>query len=342
MLYKLNQNQNRNDYTKVKRVTLAQIGWKEKDFEDLMSNNIQDFISSNDLMVIFTERVRQEEPDIMALDKDGDLYLFELKRWSGKQEHLLQVLRYGQLFGNSTYDELNSLYRKYQSQDADLAIDHAKYFFGTEAKPFSAECFNRKQHFLIVTNGIDQKTIEAIIYWKHNGLNIDAVIYWIFEIANEYYIEFNTYSQTEHLLEYENNCYVLNTNEQSNPRFTKEMLKEQKAAAYYPGWREKIKKLQKGDTVFLYKSGEGIIAYGYASGVLNKKPCDNITDYEYNMSLESFVRLSQPVSAAAMKEITEIGFNFRPVMFSITEEDAKKIIQYIKDNNLIIRESCDV
>ena len=33
------------------------------------------------------------------------------------------------------------------------------------------------------------------------------------------------------------------------------MIKEHKAAAYYPGWREKIEKLQKGDTVFLYKSG---------------------------------------------------------------------------------------
>lgn len=107
MLYKLNKNTNRNNYSKVKRVTLSDIGWKEKDLENLISNNIQDFISSNDLMAIFTERARQEEPDILAIDKKGDLYIFELKRWSGKQENILQVLRYGQLFGKSTYDELN-------------------------------------------------------------------------------------------------------------------------------------------------------------------------------------------------------------------------------------------
>ena len=81
MLYKLNQYQNRNIYQKVKRVTLADIGWKEKDLENLISHNIQDFISSNDLMTIFNERVRQEEPDILALDSAGDLYIFELKRW---------------------------------------------------------------------------------------------------------------------------------------------------------------------------------------------------------------------------------------------------------------------
>ena len=39
MLYKLNKD-NRKEYEKVKRVTLAEIGWREKDLEDLISNNI--------------------------------------------------------------------------------------------------------------------------------------------------------------------------------------------------------------------------------------------------------------------------------------------------------------
>ena len=159
MLYKLNKNTNRNNYSKVKRVTLSDIGWKEKDLENLISNNIQDFISSNDLMAIFTERARQEEPDILAIDKEGDLYIFELKRWSGKQEHLLQVLRYGQLFGKSTYDELNCLYQKYQhNEKANLALDHSSYFYGDTSKILPDDNFNKKQHFLIVTNGVDQAT----------------------------------------------------------------------------------------------------------------------------------------------------------------------------------------
>lgn len=336
MLYKLNKNTNRNYYSKVKRVTLADIGWKEKDLETLISNNIQDFISSNDLMVIFTERARQEEPDILAIDNEGNLYIFELKRWSGKQENLLQVLRYGQLFGKSTYDELNSLYQKYQhSEKANLALDHSVYFHGDTSNILSEYNFNKKQHFLIVTNGVDQDTIESIIYWKNNGLNIDAIVYWIFEISNEYYIEFNMYSQIENFLEYENNCYVLNTNKQNNPHYTKEMIDEQKAAAYYPGWREKIQKFQKGDVVFLYESGVGIRAYGYTNGILNKEPCDGHEDYEYNMKLDNFIELSKPISASQMKEITSSSFNFRQTMFSISEESAKKIIAYIKNNNLI-------
>ena len=45
MLYKLNKEKNKDKYTKVKRVTLAEIGWKEKDLERLISANIFDFIS---------------------------------------------------------------------------------------------------------------------------------------------------------------------------------------------------------------------------------------------------------------------------------------------------------
>ena len=331
MLYKLNQAQNRSEYQKVKRVTLAEIGWKEKDLESLISNNIQDFISSNDLMTIFNERVRQEEPDILAVDSDGDLYIFELKRWSGKQENLLQVLRYGQLFGRSNYDDLNSMYQKYQhSNQAQLIQDHAAYFYGKRSVALPEDEFNKNQHFVIVTNGVDQETIESIIYWKKNGLNIDAIVYWVFEISGEYFIEFNMYSQIDDFLEYENNCYVLNTDYKNNPAHHEAMLKEHKAAAYNHGWKEKIQKFQKGDTVFLYRSGMGIVAYGTADGFLNKVDEEEKADYEYNMHLDNFVALKEPISAARMKEIADCGFNFRQTLFSISEDAAKKIIQSIK------------
>lgn len=108
------------------------------------------------------------------------------------------------------------------------------------------------------------------------------------------------------------------------------MLSEGKAAAYYPGWREKIKKFQKGDTVFLYENGVGIRAYGFASGVLNKKDCDGHKDYEYYMYLDNFTVLDTPISASKLKEISGHGFNFRQTLFSISEEDSKKIINFTK------------
>ena len=108
------------------------------------------------------------------------------------------------------------------------------------------------------------------------------------------------------------------------------MLREQKAAAYYPGWREKIQKLQKGDTVFLYKNGTGIIAYGIADGKLQKAECDGHPDYEYYMHLDNFVELEAPISAAKMKKVTNQGFPFLMTMFSLSEEAAKAFIASTK------------
>ena len=36
---------------------------------------------------------------------------------------------------------------------------------------------------------------------------------------------------------------------------------------------------------------------------------------------------------AQMKDITDSSFNFRQTMFSISEEAAKKIINYVRNNN---------
>lgn len=329
MLYRLND-KSKNEYTKVKRVTLADIGWKELDLQRLISTHIQDFIYSNDLLTIFNERPRQEEPDILALDKNGDLYILELKRWSSDKENLLQVLRYGQLYGNSNYDELNALFQKYSKSNIELAKLHQKYFDLSDENKLKKSEYNSNQHFLIVTNGLDQDTVNAIRYWKNNGLSIDAIIYWVFEIGNEHYIEFNMYSPIEGYLEYESNNYVLNTNDSNNKNSTDAMLKEHKAAAYYPGWREKIEKLQRGDTVFLYKSGSGIIAYGIANGKLEKKECDGNKDYEYYMHLDNFTVLTKPLTASKMKEVTKQGFPFRTTLFNISEECKDKIIEEIK------------
>ncbi len=335
MLYKLDTNAK--NYAKVNRVTLSKFGWKEIDLQELLSNHIQDFISMNDLMTIFNERPRQEEPDILALDKNGDLYIFELKRWSSNKENLLQVLRYGQLFGNSNYDELNDMYNNYQAGNGSvLELDeiHQLYFDLSDSSKLSKESFNNKQHFLVVTNGVDQETVEAIIYWKKNGLNIDAIVYWVFEINDEYFIEFNMYSPLEGLLEFASNTYILNTNYSNNKEHTEDMLNDKKAAAYYPGWREKIQKIQKGDTVFLYQSGFGIIAYGIATGKLEKQDCDGIPEYEYFMKLDKFKRLMTPFSASEMKRVTKHGFNLRPTMFSISEECRELLLKEIKGKYL--------
>lgn len=163
---------------------------------------------------------------------------------------------------------------------------------------------------------------------------MDAIVYWVFEIQGEHYIEFNMYSPLEGFLEAERSSYILNTDSTNNMGHHEDMLREHKAAAYYPGWREKIERLQKGDLVFLYQSGVGIVACGRASGRLEKRDCDGYKDYEYHMSLEKFKQLKTPMTAARIKEIAGPGVTFRQTLFSISGESSAALMKEIRRNYL--------
>ncbi len=91
----------------------------------------------------------------------------------------------------------------------------------------------------MVTNGMDQKTIEAIKYWINKGLKIDGLIYWIYQIEDKNYMEIDRYMPDKSLIDYETNSYILNTSYNNDVEAHTEMLKRNIAAAYTSGWKEK-------------------------------------------------------------------------------------------------------
>ncbi|WP_083270823.1 EVE domain-containing protein [Bacillus marinisedimentorum] len=332
MLYYLDDADKKN-LRMVKRTNLDQMGWLEQDLEELLSNNIERLLDEQSLMPIFRQRRMQEEPDIMALDKEGTLYIFELKRWKSSSENLLQVLRYGQIFGSSTYEKLEELFKIFNPSAGELLDEHERYFNLQIGKVLKKEQFNRKQHFLVVTDGTDRKTREAINYWKTTGLNIDSIVYRVYHTdSGEKLLELNTYSPEQDVIETEQSSYVLNTNFSNNQASHHDMLDKGKAAAYYAPWKYKINRIQKGDRVFLYQSGKGIVAVGTGTGVINKETYKGESEEEYNTPLWDFKRLKKPVTAAEMKEITESNYMFAQTMFSIDEKKSDLLWGYIHRN----------
>jgi hypothetical protein len=85
MLYYLSAT-DKSALTDVRPSTLQQLGWDEKDLENLVSKHIDRVVREDQLLVIHQERRYQEEPDILAIDRAGVLHIFELKRWKSSQE----------------------------------------------------------------------------------------------------------------------------------------------------------------------------------------------------------------------------------------------------------------
>jgi RecB family endonuclease NucS len=79
----------------------------ERDLQNILFRTLDRLLYDEELLLIMQSRNWQEEPDLMALDKDGRLYIFELKAWESRSVNILQVLRYGQMYGSSKYEELN-------------------------------------------------------------------------------------------------------------------------------------------------------------------------------------------------------------------------------------------
>ena len=132
--------------------------------------------------------------------------------------------------------------------------------------------------------------------------------------------------------------YVVNTNTKNFWEDHIDMLLQGKAAIYLER-KYHIEHLRKGDTVFLFHSGEGIVAYGKASGEVEKRDYHNdlnhTGDGEYFQSLSNFKHLQQPVTAAKMRDVTGSNFAFIATMFPVAEEAGRKLSAYITDNHAV-------
>lgn len=326
---------------KVQTKRLSTFGFKEEDLQKILFRSLDRLFPEDELILIMQSTKWREEPDLMAVDKDGNLYIFELKAWESHSENLLQVLRYGQIFGRYQYEDLNKIYIRNQSNAGNsqsLKETHKKRFgMNIEEKDF-----NRKQVFVLMTNGLDYQTREAIQYWR-KYLDIRPWVYRVYKESNQnFLLEISAFRAEDNPYEdIAEGYYILNTNLQDGSDTTDhdDMLENAKAAAYYTPWKYKIESLKKGDYVFLYQSRTGIVAFGRADGNLQKKPYHGSSDdgeegiAEYCMKLLDFEKISPPLKAAEIKNISGVNYVFMQTMFGIDQDSGKKIVDHLQKNN---------
>ena len=288
---------------------LRDYGISERDFQAILFDNIERFLPDEELLTVAQSRLWQEEPDILALDQEGRVFIFELKVWEARSENILQALRYGQIFGQYNYDKLNDLFAHHDKQGRSLDEAHGRVF-GVD---LPTEQFNCKQVFVVVTNGLDFETREAVQYWCSRGLDVRPWVYRTYSDSDDaFLLEMSRFATIDDPYEdVATNHFILNTNYSvDDPTDHDDMLQRQKAAAYFSPWKHKIERFSKGDIIFLYQSGVGIVACGHASGSLEKASYQGDPKYpdeEYFMKLNRFRRVEPPLSASEIKTISPLS-----------------------------------
>lgn len=245
---------------KLKNQKLEPVGWtdfggSEKELEDLIANSLLDVLFEQpSLMPLVQERKGQPVADIYALDRQGDLFIFEIKVGKAVTEAVQQILRYAQAAGRWSYHRLNGLFG-----DEELVKAHQDAFQLEE--PLATSDFNTRQHLMIVGNSANEELMNAVDYWKKKGILIDFIPYRIYNICREWYLEFFSIPMDRHTNPNDARGILFDTNRTYSEKAVWYMIDNSRVAAFGDS-RKFAGYVKPGDIVFLSHRGQGIIAAG--------------------------------------------------------------------------------
>ncbi len=173
----------------------------EKDLENLLATHLLDVLFEGaPLLPIFQERQLQSEADLYAINREGDLVIFELKRGLAGEDAVLQAIGYTQRAGRWVYSELNRRYQVYLQKrglsPAEVRDAHKDAFQWDN--PLEPTNFNRRQHLYVVGNAANDALIDAIHYWKTRGLSVEFLPYRIYDVGGTRYFEFFSFPYDRH------------------------------------------------------------------------------------------------------------------------------------------------
>jgi hypothetical protein len=266
MLYKLGQTNGIFD-------TLTPVAFeslpKEKQLEELLARNLLvTLFENNQLMPIFQERCLQEEADIYALNKAGDLVIFELKKDDAGGCAVYQALRYCETAAHWSFERLQGMYLKYPAATGkDLQEEH-KISFDLPA-PLDKSAFNTRQRLIIVGNAGNEDLVRNVDYWKSKGVSIDFIPYRVYALKNagtqEFYFEFFSIPYDTHSNPAHRKGVLFDTCRTYLPESIWYMCEKSRVAAF-GDQKHIVNFLAPGDDVFLYHRWAGIVAAGRVKG----------------------------------------------------------------------------
>lgn len=243
----------------------AEFEGREKDLENLLADNLAEiFVEDCMYMTIFQERRRQPEPDLCALDRDGNLILFELKLRSVSEDTTLQILRYAQDYGCRSFSKIEEMFQKYCRTGRSLRSAHAEAF-DLDA-PLDESAFNNHQKLIIVGNSADEPLIKAVDYWRAQGVDIDFLPYRFYKLGGgEIAFEFFAKPYDYHINPRDKKGIMFDTNESHRPGSIWKMFADSKVSAYGDAKRY-AKSFSSGDYVLYYHAGAGVVGAGTVKG----------------------------------------------------------------------------
>ena len=297
--------------TQLKTSDLSAQGWTEKKLEDYLGEHLASLIGE-DLWVIRQSRPYQPEADVLALDRQGEIWFFELKKVSTNADNLLQVMRYSQSAAAWSIDELDDLYREYYSQKnhfyQTLLADFCGHFGYENSSPWEQR-IGSAHHLVVIADGIDEEAVQAVAHWQKHGLDIQLWPFRIHDSATSASFNFelpDLFIKGRQISRTAPGTFLINTNRKNKSSSPEEeyMLEHKCALTSGDHWVPMINHIVSGSKVLLYANRDGIRAIGVATA--EKRNTTMHGGPERLVKLRDFRVLSKPLTAAKLRKIAGI------------------------------------
>jgi len=284
---------------------------QEKHLENLLADHLLDILFEDAaLLPIFQQRSLQAEADVYAVNRAGDLVIFELKRGLAYEDAVLQAMRYAQDAGRWPHSELQRRYATYAKKKglpaAALSDAHREAFQLEE--PLQPSEFNRRQHLYVVGSAANDGLITAIEYWKRQGLSVEFLPYRIYDIGGQWYFEFFSLPYDRHRNPATVKGVLFDTNRSWDEYAIWEMMERCRVAAY-GDVKYVVEYLNPKDVVFFYHKWVGVVAAAEVIGPPKHEGEDEeYRDVRFLTAIPSRGRDLRAVSAADVSRVTGHGF----------------------------------
>ncbi len=163
----------------------------ESRLEDILDTEIA--IANPDWMIIGRQVITPHggRVDLLAIDRDGNLVIVELKRNHMPRDIVTQVLDYGSWVGTLRAEDIAPIFNEYRKtrfpDEPTLSIDAAFCrSFGLKSIP---EELNERHELVIVGSEFDADTERIVTYLSDtHGVNINAVFFRVFKDGDREYL----------------------------------------------------------------------------------------------------------------------------------------------------------
>lgn len=170
---------------------------EERDFEDLLEQD-PSLLLGDERICVISRQVRigkSQKIDLLALDRQGNCIVIELKRGKASRAAISQLLEYAAAVAKFSFADIERFAgRWFQGQGREFTSLLALHstFFGYELGAIRMSAFNRKQRMVLVSEGVDVRVLDIAEYLRRAGIDLTYISYFPYQAPDELLIATKT------------------------------------------------------------------------------------------------------------------------------------------------------